>query len=132
MYPHDDELYDTISDIAGPPAGGKPEAWIYGVIAALPLAAYGLYCLISQHAWFPPIGIRGLPQQHRGLQEHTGYLAMAQGLVWLAVAMYLHFQYFWSQSPRLFRYYEIGRLIALLLFIAALVWWIYEYAHKVF
>ena len=133
MYPHDEEVYDTIADIAGPPQGGKAEGWIYGVIAALPLFGYGLYSLVTQHCWFP-LSMRGRFSFRGGslLQEWTGRPASALGLVLISVALYLHFQYFWSQSSRLFRYYEIGRLIAILLFIAAIIWWIYEFAHKFF
>lgn len=129
---HHEQVYDTISDIAGPPQGGKPEGWIYGVILALPLAVYGLYCMLSQHAWFFAVGIKGVPHEGGAFQEYTGRLAIALGLSLFALAMYLHFQYFWSQSRRLFRYYEIGRLAAILLFIAAIGWWIYEFAHKFF
>jgi len=136
MYPHDDQVYDTVADIAGPPQGGKPEGWIYGVILAGPLAVYGLYCLLTQQAWFLAIGSRfannRVPRRGPFLEEYHGRLAMALGLVMIAVALYLHFRFFWSQSRRLVRYYEIGQFSALLCFIAALGWWIFEFAQKFF
>jgi hypothetical protein len=128
---HHEQLYDTIADVAGPPEGGKAEGWIYGVILALPLAAYGVYCMFTQHAWFFALRIKGIPP-NKIFHLYTGPLAIALGLIWFAVAMYLHFHYFWSQSPRLFRYYEIGRFVAIMLFIAAIGWWIYEFAQKFF
>jgi hypothetical protein len=133
---HDDQVYDLAADIAGPPQGGKPEGWIYGVIIAGPIAMYGLYCLLVQRAWFLAIGSRfvnnRVPRRGPLLEEYDGRLAMALGLVMIAVALYLHFRYFWSQSRRLVRYYEIGQLAAILLFIAALGWWIFEFANKFF
>lgn len=99
-------LFDAISGIAEPTEINKPESWFYGVIVAVPLAGYGLYCMLTETA---PLG-----------------------LLLIAVALYLHFQYFWSQSARLVRYYELGRFAAILLFIAALGWWIYEFAQKFF
>lgn len=97
-------LFDALSDIVEPTEINKPQQWFYGVIVALPLSGYGCYCLLRESA---PLG-----------------------LILIAVAMYLHFQYFWSQSARLVRYYEIGRFAAMLLFIASLGWWIYELAQK--
>lgn len=133
---HDEQLLDTVSDIAGPSEGGKPGGWIYGVIAALPLFSYGLYCLLTQHALFFAIGsqiaLNRVPRRGLLFEVYDGRLAMSLGLLLITVALYLHFQYFWSQSPRLFRYYEIGRLLAILIFIAAIGWWIYEFAHKFF
>jgi hypothetical protein len=99
-------LTNLASGIADPTEINKPESYFYGLIVALPLAGYGLYCSLTESA---PLG-----------------------LLLIAVAMYLHFQYFWSQSARLVRYYEIGRFAALLLIVGALGWWIYEFAHKFF
>ena len=133
---HDEQIYDLAADTAGPPSGGKPEGWIYGVILAGPLAVYGLYCLLTQRAWFLAIGNsfanNRVPRRGPVFEEYDGRLAMALGLIIIAVAMYLHFRHFWSQGPRLSRYYEIGQFSALLIFIAALGWWTYEFVQKFF
>ncbi len=99
-------LMNLTSGIANPTDINKAESYFCGWIVALPVAGYGVYCSLAQHV---PLG-----------------------LLLIAVAMYLHFQYFWSQSPRLVLYYEIGRFVAILLFIAAIGWWIYEFTQKFF
>ncbi len=136
MYPHDDQVYDTIADLAGPPQGGKPEGWLLASFSPDRWPCTGCYCLLTQQAWFLAIGSRfannRVPRRGPFFEEYHGPLGDGLGLISIAVALYLHFRFFWSQSRRLVRYYEIGQLAAILLFIAALGWWIFEFAQKFF
>jgi hypothetical protein len=119
-------LFDAASNLDGPPQGGAPEAWVYGVGLALPTFAYGLFCLLMQRAWFLNIPLRGVPRAPGMLREWSGRSAMAFGVVLIAVAAFAHFHWFWSNSPRLSPYYEIGKIVSLILLIGALGWWVFE------
>jgi hypothetical protein len=117
------------SHLDGPPNTGTAEAWGYGVIVAVPLFVYGLFCVVVQRAWLVNVQLRGVPRFPAGvLREWTGHPALALGVVFIGLGALVHFQWFWSNSPRLGRYYEIGKLASLVLFVAGLSWWIFETA----
>ncbi|MBI3461754.1 MAG: hypothetical protein HY000_01645 [Planctomycetes bacterium] len=81
-------LFDAASNLDGPPQGGSPEAWVYGVAVALPTFAYGLFCLLMQRAWFVNIPMKGLPRMPGMLCEWVGRPAMAFGVVLIAIGAF--------------------------------------------
>lgn len=117
-------LFDIASDLEGPPKGGQRSAWLYGVLVAAPLVVYGSVCALTQHAWFVNVQLKGVPGPPGFLREWHGQPAIALGTVLIGVGAVAHFHWFWSNSPRLGRYYEIGKLASLVLLIGGLGWWI--------
>jgi hypothetical protein len=120
-------LFDLASELGGPPQGGPVEAWFYGVMIAGPLFVYGLICVITRHAWFLSLRLKGLPPQESGIfHEYDGNHAIAIGALYVGIASFAHFQWFWSNHPTLYRYYEIGKLASLAILVSSIGWWIFE------
>ncbi len=113
-------------DLAGPPSGDGTKGWVYGVVFPGILAAYGLFCVFTAHAIVLNITLRGLPPAQPGLlRDVYGLDAILTGIVVFFVAAFAHFHWFWSNQRWLSRYYEIGKVAALLgiiLSVAALVY----------
>jgi hypothetical protein len=119
-------IFDVASDLSGPPTGGPVEAWLFGVVLAWPLILYGLVCVITRHAWFLSLRVKGLPPPPGIFHEWVGSPAMVLGLVYIGVGLFAHFRWFWSIHRTLYRYYEIGQLGSLVVLVTALVWWVIE------
>ncbi len=94
-------------DLDREPEGDRWEKWIGGVIAPLPLAAWGLYWIITRHAV-----LRG----RGGPTVLEGGGAVAAGLTVLFLALCLHFHYFWglNESATMRRFHPYGKALALL------------------
>jgi hypothetical protein len=108
-------------DLAGPPSGNGGSGIMYGLVFAGILAACGLFCVFTAHAFVPNITLRGFqPMQPGLLREVHGLDAVLIGLAVFFVAAFAHFHWFWSSHQRLSRYYEIGKVAALLGLIASL------------
>lgn len=92
------------------------EGWIYGVLCAGLVAALGIYNVVTQHAWFVNTTVRGagLPGANHALfMTVDGMNAVWLGAAILSGALTLHFHWFWGNHPRLSRYYEPLKLVAL-------------------
>jgi hypothetical protein len=101
-------------DLAGPPTGDGAKGPVYGLVFAGLLAAYGLLCVLTAHAQVPNITLRGFPPVEPGLlRDVRGLDAVLTGTILLFVAAFAHFHWFWGNHPWLSRYYEIGKVVAL-------------------
>jgi hypothetical protein len=147
-------------DLAGPPSGDNAKGWVYGVVFAGILGAYGLFGVFTGHAVVPNITLRGVPQVQPGLlRDIQGADAVLTGITIFFVAAFAHFHWFWGNhrwlrigesitvvirkgtvpfssnenrdspplihSPMLSRYYEIGKvaaLVGILLSVAGLLY----------
>ncbi|HWA96924.1 MAG TPA: hypothetical protein VG713_00460 [Pirellulales bacterium] len=120
-------VFDIASDLDGPPDSGRPEAWVWGVGVVLPIAIYGVVCLVTQRAWFINPQLKGVPPFPPGLfRLWVGRPAMALGVVFIGVGAFAHFHWFWSNMPRLSRYYQVGKLLACIVLIGGIAWWLCE------
>ena len=113
-------------DLDGRLPSNRVSAWMFGVVVAGPLVAYGAYCLLKQHAWIVLVRLGGTAWDRQGpvFQWH-GQPAMALGLIFMGAGLFAHFQCFWAPDRILGRFADIGKLVALLLLIAGLGWWTY-------
>jgi hypothetical protein len=88
------------------PRGGAPTKWLGGIgLAALP-ALYGIQCLVTQQG---QLGTTIWPSKLEG----GG--AIALGIGWLGVGLFLHFHFFFGLHPRLDAYSKRGKSIALVI-----------------
>ena len=92
---------DRLTNDPEPSFWGK---WFGGVVAPILLAFYGGRCYVLKEAIL--FGRRG-----RGM-EVSGTEAEALGLAWIFAALFCHFHYFWTASPRLAYFSELGKIIA--------------------
>jgi hypothetical protein len=101
-------------DLAGPPSGDNAKGWVYGVVFAGILGAYGLFCALTGHAVVPNITLRGVPPLQPGLlRDVEGVDAVLTGIAIISVAAFAHFHWFWGNHRWLSRYYQIGKVAAL-------------------
>ena len=119
-------LTDAGSDFSESSEGGMFEGWVYGFALALPIAIYGVMSIISQHTWTVNTRGRGMDPAHSFLREWHGRPAMAIGLIYLGVGLFLHFHWFWARFRALYEYDGLGKLVSLIIFVAGIGWWIYE------
>jgi hypothetical protein len=85
------------------------EMWLGGVVLALVAVGYGLYCLITGHAFFPGEG--------QDLDVY-GSAAVALAIAYLAVGVFMHVHWFWGLHPRLAVFAPVLRIIAVVVFLA--------------
>jgi hypothetical protein len=81
--------------------------WGIGVLVALAVAGYGIICAVHRFGY--------IPVSHRGHNAEVpieGTNAIVFGVALLFAAAWLHFHFFWSQTPRMRPYYEVARIFA--------------------
>lgn len=106
----------AMDDLAHIPSGGPAKKWFVGfMIAAMPVI-YGIYCIYRGHAT-----LFGTRRSHETL---TGEAGLSLAIAYISLGAFLHFQYFWGLSDRLWRYSQRLKLISLLIFLPAFI-----YAH---
>lgn len=105
---HNGELID---ELAYPPEATFWSKWCGGVIIPLVILRYGVLILMTNEA--------KLFARHGTSLELSGNNAIAMGIAWLFVALFLNFHFFWSAIPRIFVVSYPGKLLALIGFIAS-------------
>ena len=108
-------LFDLADTFSGPPSGEKEQKWILGgFLAALPVG-YGLYCCLTGHAKTINVPLQGFQAIGRGFfLDVFGGAAVSLGFALVFIGLFLHFHWFWGHHHILCRYYEIGKLVALI------------------
>ena len=95
---------------------GPVRRWIYGlVLAAVPLA-YGVWCIVTRHAT-----LRG---RWGSAMELRGRTAIARGVVWVAVGLFMHLHFLWSAHPRWWRVARWGKVLCMLAFMAGIMYFV--------
>jgi hypothetical protein len=104
---------------------GTPEPtiwtkWFGGLIVPAVTLAYGINCCIVKKALF--IGTAGFGRHGMKLD---GSEAVAMGITWICLALFIHFHYFWPTLKRLYIFTELGKIVSALGLIASLgyVFW---------
>ena len=97
------DVADALSNDA---QGGLISRWINGVLFAVIPTVIGAMCIAYQHAYF--LSRRG------GMAEYFEKDAIALGVAWIAVGLFMHGHYFWSASRRFYFLSEIFKPLSLL------------------
>ncbi len=117
------DIADWLSD---PPSGGPLQMWSVGAILASIVTVYGLSCCLTQRATTLNIATRGFPSLGRGLlMDINGIHAITFGLVITCVGLFIHFQWFWGNHRRLLPYHELGKYIAAIGVVVAMLAHVY-------
>jgi len=115
-----EELIDAASALAENSAHEFWARWILGAAAAGLLAAYGGWCVVTQHAWLS----RTRPL---GMAEWFGGMAIAAGCLYLSSAALMHCHWFWSGHPRWHGFGQFGKLIAIVAVVASIGWMLFQF-----
>ena len=109
-------FFDWLTDA---PRGGRLQKWVVGAGLAFITMIYGISCVITQRATVPKARVRGLGGLNQGMfTELGGNAAIVFCILVMFISLFMHFQWFWGNHPRLSAYYEIGKYGALIGFIA--------------
>ena len=102
---------DDLDDLAHAPSGSPWMKWLLGWVAPVAIVAYSL---VSMNR-----GSITLPGEHASMTV-TGDNASILAAAYIALAAFLHFHFFWSLHPRLWRYAQALKVVALLTFLPCL------------
>ena len=110
--------FDDAEDLAYAPSGGCVKMWLLGVGLALIPLSYGVHCLLIKHArlW----GRRG------SYFDLEGSSAIALGIAYVALGVFIHFHWFWGLNQRLERFSHVFKLLAAATFLGSLGFAIYK------
>ena len=118
----DEWIFDLAQHWSDPPSGGPGQRWAIGGGLSAALAFWGLACCWTGHATTFNIRLRGMGGAGEGLlRPIDGPQAFTFGLMLMAIAAFVHFQWFWGNHPKLRRYHELGKFAATLAVIFALI-----------
>ncbi|TWT50763.1 hypothetical protein Pla22_35060 [Rubripirellula amarantea] len=115
-----DWIIDLTDWLTEPPSGGPFQTWCVGAMLSAVVTVYGLKCCIVQRATTINLARRG--SYHLGQDfwfEISGFSAVTFGWLLISVGIFMHFQWFWGNHPRLIPFYEIGKYSAVVSFIFA-------------
>ena len=122
-----DGIFTFLDWITDPPRGGRPQMWVVGAGLAVLTMAYGVSCVIAQSATVPRVRVRGIGGMHQGMfTEIGGNAAVAYGILAVFVSLFIHFQWFWGNHPRLSIYYEFGKYGTLIALLATALYFAYN------
>lgn len=103
--------------------GGKFPVWAYGIMCSGVIALYGLSCVVTQSALF--IG-RSRSSRSFRLIEYGGRPAVALGLSYIAIAIFMHCHFCWSEHEKYHGYAALGKLVSMLGGVAGIVFLIFD------
>jgi hypothetical protein len=111
---------DDMDSLSGTPEPTIWTKWFGGIIVPAVTLGYGIRCCILKKAIF--IGTAG---RGRSGMELDGTEAIAMGITWMCLALFIHFHYFWPTLKRLYIFTDLGKTVAAFGFIASLgyVFW---------
>jgi hypothetical protein len=113
--------------ITDPPRGGRAQMWVVGAGLATLTFVYGMSCLITQRATVPRTRFRGMGGMNPGVfTEISGDMAVAFGMGMVILSLFIHFQWFWGNHPKLSNYYEIGKYLSLLGLLGMVLYCVYS------
>lgn len=121
MFDNTEFTVRLIEWLADRPSGGRVQQWCAGVIAAAPLFLYGCFGIMFRLLTVPRIPLRG-SHQRAGWSELSGSEAISAGVLIAAIGLFMHFQWFWGNHEKLWRYSQLGKLIAMLAFLGAAIY----------
>lgn len=119
---HNQSLFDLADWLTEPPAGGPIQMWTVGAGLASLVSGYGLLCCLTQRATTLSITLRGFQPIGRGMWvEITGVHAVTLGIVIVCLGLFIHFQWFWGNHKRLYRFHEVCKYATVVALLVAIV-----------
>lgn len=112
---HCKALCDVATSFADSPPGGLFAKWFYGVLLPVGLWVYGASCCSAMQVDWGQIPLKGIS-------------AVAYGIVWISIASFMHFHYFWGNVERLCGLSELGKMLAASSLGISLVYLLYRIA----
>jgi len=103
---------DAADSLAHGPSGGLLKMWLVGVGMAMIPASYGIHCLLAGRAV--------LPGQNGDSMETSGPTAIALAVAYISVGAFIHFHYFWGLHPKLYRWSQFLKVLAVMVFLGSL------------
>ena len=103
---------NTADHFSGLGSGSFLSKWLGGIAVPIVITIYAVNCIITKQAVMAGV--------HGSQIELTRTPAVAFGVAWLCVAIFLHFHYFWPTLKRLWVLTDVGKTIAALGFIVSL------------
>ena len=97
---------------SGTPVPSIWSTWFGGIIVPAVIAWLGATYIGNQEAVLHGRG--------GSIADLRGQQAILYGVTWLCAAAFLHFHYFWSTLKHLWIFAELGKILALLGFVASL------------
>ena len=96
----------------GDPTPDEKTKWGSGICAPIGLLAWAVYALVTKHVIMHD-------NYYRSPVEIKGLAVYACALTLISAALFLHFHYFWGQTPTLYDYYRIPKYTALAVLIVS-------------
>ena len=119
---HNESLFDLADWLTDPPSGGPIQMWSVGAALSGVVTLYGLSCCFTQRATTLNITMRGFQPLARGFWLGiSGIHAVTFGLLITCIGLFIHFQWFWGNHKRLFRFHEIAKYAAASGVVAAMI-----------
>jgi hypothetical protein len=108
---------DDMDSLSGTPETTIWTKWFGGIIVPAVTLGYGIRSCILQHCVL--LGGRKFSGR-RSVTELDGSEAIAMGITWMCLGLFLHFHYFWPTLKRLYIFTDLGKTVAAFGFIASL------------
>ncbi len=113
------ELQGRFVEFFSEEASASPIAkWVGGVIVPLPVAAYALWCLLTQSGTIVGRG---------GTVHLSGSIAVGYGIALLGLALFLSAHFFFSNTRRCYVVSEVGRPWGLILLAGGLFYVLFRW-----
>lgn len=108
MLPYDSQrIVERAEKLADTASDDLFATWIWGIAAAVALAGYGVWCLVTRSVHF----VEGRPLE---VVVYHGGRAIALGVAYVSAGLFLNLHYFWSWRAAYQAYAQIGKGVALL------------------
>lgn len=98
---------DVADSLSGTPEPSMWTKWFGGIIVPAFTLGYGIRCCIIKKALFI-----GSSSRFRPGMQLDGSEAVAMGVAWMCLALFLHFHYFWPTLKRLYIFTDFGKIVA--------------------
>ena len=102
-------VLDDIDRLSGTP---EPTIWTKyfgGLIVPAVMLSYGIRSCILQHSVLLSGRRFG---GRRSVLELDGSEAIAFGITWICLALFIHFHYFWPPLKRLYVFTDLGKIVS--------------------
>jgi hypothetical protein len=116
-------IFNMAEKLAEPGPRDRIAAWIYGVVVAVIPTAYGFWCVAAKSAIF--VGGRPIC-----FVTYSGAAAIALGITYVSVGLFLHCHFFWSTHERYAGFGDIAKMVSIAGVIGGIGYFIYSVALR--